>query len=614
MALQGRLKFETELPSHDPGVRTLAFSGSFGGHEGAHVALDFCDEKLTSVGVSQWPAPLTPRALWEDLVRQMTSEHGTAVETRGPPPAPPPPTNVDFRRRHELPPEVSLEREILEGRPLSASWGPFPAHSVTMAILAEATAPDAQWQRSIFVSTTFFAGGVGRCFRRLPDRPKDLGIISLISGAEPQCNETDSDDSIRRSLKELTTSMDYKAGKESTVIALARCYAAGCHKFAYDGDVYRLYDKHPDLPLTNEAAGCLSFECSYSARNECTLLSKKLLQSRPHSSPATDVPNAGKITAWRTSSAKRLPTTPTDFLDALRDGCRLRNQTACIAGMKLAVEAGAAITLSDEETTTLVQCLEDPARKCEDQVDQLFATRSPREKQGIFRIGCQSAQGLFCAAYADTLRQQKRAADARDVLVYLCGVRTDMKGCLPMIDLDGQSSDDRIPEWRRQSWGHCQTRHSDVIASSPPECERLEAQWRRIVAREREFQKKCSRGNPIACTTMGLIRESEDGKPDAAVPFYRKSCDAGNGVGCFFAGAQAEQEKDFVKADKLLRKGCNAGGGFACTRLALLHRTQKLDHGLDLDAQKELLLKGCRRGSALGCTQALGLGLRVEIP
>lgn len=126
---------------------------------------------------------------------------------------------------------------------------------------------------------------------------------------------------------------------------------------------------------------------------------------------------------------------------------------------------------------------------------------------------------------------------------------------------------------------------------------------------EAECRTQCEKGNPESCSSLGFILKRKN--DPSARELFDKSCELGNGSGCFNAANErlqanmkAPNPKLVVEAEQLLDKGCLAGDGWVCMNTAHWYiRDEKLNppFGRNVERGIKYLERGCALGYAFAC-------------
>ena len=116
-----------------------------------------------------------------------------------------------------------------------------------------------------------------------------------------------------------------------------------------------------------------------------------------------------------------------------------------------------------------------------------------------------------------------------------------------------------------------------------------------------------------ACNDLGVAQQARSVETAAAT--FRKSCDAGNQLGCANLGVVLVKRGEVTAALPLLQRACESGQAGACVQLAILVEAGR--HGQKADPMRAGLLyqRACKKGHEDGCSGlALLLFLGRGIP
>ncbi len=132
------------------------------------------------------------------------------------------------------------------------------------------------------------------------------------------------------------------------------------------------------------------------------------------------------------------------------------------------------------------------------------------------------------------------------------------------------------------------------------------------------YLKACQLGDGAGCTNLGFLYESATGAERdlaRAATLYQSGCDARNALGCNNLGVLYDAgrgvAKDRAMAARLFRKGCAIGDHRACNNLALAY---ELGSGVKKNhaAAAAFYRKACDGGYAQGCESLKKIGRRTE--
>ncbi len=89
-----------------------------------------------------------------------------------------------------------------------------------------------------------------------------------------------------------------------------------------------------------------------------------------------------------------------------------------------------------------------------------------------------------------------------------------------------------------------------------------------VVSELNSLRTACERGDGVSCQRLGWEYEQGgrvDPDVDRARGYYQRACDAGYGLGCFFAGTLSEGHDDPGQVRDLYRRACRGGSPEGCT-------------------------------------------------
>ncbi len=138
----------------------------------------------------------------------------------------------------------------------------------------------------------------------------------------------------------------------------------------------------------------------------------------------------------------------------------------------------------------------------------------------------------------------------------------------------------------------------------------------------RSASPACS--TPATCTNQGLDhqygRKGGSANPGAAVPYYLKACQLGEGAGCTNLGFLYESgtgvARDLARAATLYKRGCDARNALGCNNLGVLYDAGR-GVAKDEALAAQLFRNGCDLGYHRACNNLaldyeLGTGVRKD--
>jgi len=127
------------------------------------------------------------------------------------------------------------------------------------------------------------------------------------------------------------------------------------------------------------------------------------------------------------------------------------------------------------------------------------------------------------------------------------------------------------------------------------------------------YLKSCDGGSAVGCYNLAQLLNSPNlGNQHAkSVEYYKRACERSEMMACSMLGSLYAEgrgvEKDYIIAEKLLRKSCESGErDVGCGELAMFYN-HGWGVGKDLEQAKQLFQKSCDSGNEISCDHLANL-------